>query len=510
MTNRFVLVFAAMAALGALTLGCGGGGGMPGGAGGKGGGVSTGLGGAGGSSGLGGLGGLAVADAGGASGDRGGTVGGDRCKECTTSSQCSTGFCNRVGSSDLARLIGVSPPDFGVCSPPGDQGKCDCSTGYISGGKLCIGTGCPGTPVQLCYHLSGQSFAAGAGAGGAGGGGSGAGGGGVGAGGSGAGGGGAGGSGAAPADAGMGAPACTSSGAPSRTLRMLSANSAAALAGESLAWPGDPAQLRKRITTNVMNAPAALRFGEAYVMRADASDESAYLTLSVENVGSTYLCFIKGEKLAWRSADGTPLVSTSGAGLDFDYLDGAVGELSSGAYTSTCLGPGNRGYFGGIKLGSETNRIYSNVASVEMTIAAPSPGKPALGVLMPTGYRVCSASGFQLVLGNSGAGPVEYRVGSIAWVVFVDQNELPVGWTYVDGPKGLIAAGTQYSTMARPFLLSATATGMHVFADFENPYVNARASRTPSPRDEVHFRDLEIVRRADAHLRQAWLSKHAP
>jgi hypothetical protein len=82
----------------------------------------------------------------------------DRCAECTTASDCSTNFCNQVASNDLADLVGVSLDPQGYCSEPGDTGTCYCITGYISGNQLCIGTGCTGTPVRLCDHLSGSAF----------------------------------------------------------------------------------------------------------------------------------------------------------------------------------------------------------------------------------------------------------------------------------------------------------------------------------------------------------------
>jgi hypothetical protein len=116
----------------------------------------------------------------GASAGRGGTVGSggsagksstpsDRCSECDDSTDCSTGFCNRIGSSDFLELIGEPLSPAGACSAPGDVGKCGCFVGYVEGGSLCVGTGCTGTAVTLCDHLSGDEFTGAVGTGGTGG-----------------------------------------------------------------------------------------------------------------------------------------------------------------------------------------------------------------------------------------------------------------------------------------------------------------------------------------------------
>lgn len=78
-----------------------------------------------------------------------------------SSTECPTTFCNKVGSNDLATLIGVATPVRGRCSAPGAKTQCDCQTGYLSGTKLCTGTGCTGEPVTLCDNLSGNEFVCG-------------------------------------------------------------------------------------------------------------------------------------------------------------------------------------------------------------------------------------------------------------------------------------------------------------------------------------------------------------
>jgi hypothetical protein len=109
----------------------------------------------------------------GATGGSGGGSGGtspdaastnDRCKACTTSAECSTGFCNRVESNDLAKLLRQPTPARGWCSAPGDRGTCGCVVGYLTGTQVCVGTGCPtGNPVALCDNLSGVPFGSDAG-----------------------------------------------------------------------------------------------------------------------------------------------------------------------------------------------------------------------------------------------------------------------------------------------------------------------------------------------------------
>jgi hypothetical protein len=109
-----------------------------------------------------------VTGAGGSSATGGSSVGGgvsgttgssqDRCKTCASSPECSSGFCNRVGSNDLATLIGAQQPHLGLCSAAGDRGTCNCSVGYISKGGICIGIGCSGTLTKVCDNLSGNEF----------------------------------------------------------------------------------------------------------------------------------------------------------------------------------------------------------------------------------------------------------------------------------------------------------------------------------------------------------------
>lgn len=84
----------------------------------------------------------------------------DRCSECISSSDCETNFCNWVASNDLADIVGEPARHLGRCSELGDQGTCACSIGYISGDQVCVGTGCEGTPMDLCDHLSGNEFSA--------------------------------------------------------------------------------------------------------------------------------------------------------------------------------------------------------------------------------------------------------------------------------------------------------------------------------------------------------------
>jgi hypothetical protein len=90
----------------------------------------------------------------------------DRCAVCTAAPDCSNHFCNRVRSGDFLEPIGRPLPDSGECSTPGDTSACGCFVGLVEGNSLCVGTGCPGTPVTLCDHLSGSEFVAAVGAGG--------------------------------------------------------------------------------------------------------------------------------------------------------------------------------------------------------------------------------------------------------------------------------------------------------------------------------------------------------
>jgi hypothetical protein len=141
-------------ALGLTMVACGGSTGKTGGPGGSGGSIT--------STAAGGSVASSVPDSGGGTGgarfDAGAVQ--DRCRICTTSADCSSGFCNLVASSDLAVMIKQPTPVRGLCSPPGDQGTCSCTTGFVANGQVCIGTGCPvGTPVTLCENLSGTPFA---------------------------------------------------------------------------------------------------------------------------------------------------------------------------------------------------------------------------------------------------------------------------------------------------------------------------------------------------------------
>ena len=221
---------------------------------------------------------------------------------------------------------------------------------------------------------------------------------------------------------------CTSVLGSGRSVRKLTTNNAAALAGDPVTQQSEfpIEQLRRRVETKVTSQRPDLRFGDAYLLRWAPRVEHAQLVISVENLGATYqhMMTLSG-KLVMRAADGTILVGPRG------FLFSGASENHLGIYGLRGLGPGDLGYIWDFDTAPPDGKLFSIVTSVELTVEADkTEGVEATpGALFPIEYQVCSQAGFLEVTWENSSTPAMALTFDLPWALALDENGLPVEWT---------------------------------------------------------------------------------
>ncbi|MBW1878721.1 MAG: hypothetical protein JRI25_12120 [Deltaproteobacteria bacterium] len=170
-----------------------------------------------------------------------------------------------------------------------------------------------------------------------------------------------------------------------------------------------------------------LEFGAASLVRSSSS--YIRLMIPVTNLTIVPRCFVKLENLRYLDAAGNELHRE-----DYEYVEGMAMVLST-VLTSTCLGPGQTGYFLDI-----VEMDYDQIDHIAFDI-----GEPHLGgseneaETVPTQYAV---TGNEIDITVSHLGGPATSLSVSPWML-VDDSGVPVNWGYaiVVGDDPTLSAG---------------------------------------------------------------------
>lgn len=186
------------------------------------------------------------------------------------------------------------------------------------------------------------------------------------------------------------------------------------------------AQLRKPLKVTILGDETMV--GKGYVMRSSLTTQYVDVALAISNSNAEMRCFIKAQDVVWKTADGAEI---PGEGHAMTYLSGSVGD-SSGTPTTTCLGPGEKGYFLEIQAAEKGQpSLFDTLAEVELTLTSSTSRfeRPQYRVL-PTKWSG-SASSLSVTYKNMGimAAPVDLGEGQF---IMTDADGLPLTWGFLD------------------------------------------------------------------------------
>jgi len=216
----------------------------------------------------------------------------------------------------------------------------------------------------------------------------------------------------------------------------------------------DDPSLRKVIPYAVNGESERLDLGPMTVSRNSTTSGFMRTHLPVTNISDTQWCFIQIEELAF-SGGGIELANS-----DFDFVQGSVGNIGNGLYTSTCLAPGESGYFFEI-----TEVDFESVNEASFTLEEPdSIGIPPGQSLLPTGYEVEGSDADITVEHVEGEEPI--AVDSSLWLL-LDASGEPVSWGFADEPEETLTSQGDTNTYraSAPFLEQVGST-LCLWVDF--------------------------------------------
>jgi hypothetical protein len=262
----------------------------------------------------------------------------------------------------------------------------------------------------------------------------------------------------------------------------------------------DASSLRRTVPVTVATPLAGITVGQAYLLRTTATDETAYLVLSVKNTGTGYPCFLQAKTYRWLDANDQILNTTNGP-----YLTGSVGSVSSTIDTDTCLAAGETGYLIEIELASNGAALYSAVTSIDIGFESTAPGTVPAQKLVPSRYDVgtCAAgrttriqapaSGAELALGTS------LSAETLAPLVYLDDGGLPVAWAFARQPQ---STNLEPGSTANVYVGSAGAPAVARFQAFL-PFSPPDSSFVTT-QDAVVSHALQAVQASRADLTKRW------
>jgi hypothetical protein len=256
-------------------------------------------------------------------------------------------------------------------------------------------------------------------------------------------------------------------------------NNSADLSGTAL---GDvafaPDGMRRSVPVEVDQGALQLELGDAYLTRAD-DGETAYVTIPVKNGGTGHPCFIEAMPFQWLAADGTVLNDST----QTTFVYGSVGDMGSGIFTDTCLGPGESGYLIDIEI-STGEPFFSGTASIKLGISSSRSGTSSAGHLVPQEYDVGTCSGqrsMRAVALNDGSAPVALTgstTGSL--VVFLDADAVPAGWTFFENQPTLTVGAGESATFFTFTAEEPDVTRARFLVSFDSPTAKLELGAPPA------------------------------
>jgi hypothetical protein len=195
-------------------------------------------------------------------------------------------------------------------------------------------------------------------------------------------------------------------------------------------------QLRRQIKVTMVGDTTML--GKGYVMRSSATTSYVDVALAISNSNPELRCFVKAESVTWKTASGD--VIELGDESQSTYLSGSVGD-SSDSPTTTCLGPGEKGYFLEIQSTPPGMKsLFDSLAEVELTLAvsASSFVRPKYRVL-PISWQGTTDE-LAVTFENMGmaSAPIELAQGQF---ILTDGDGLPLTWGFLDIETALTQLG---------------------------------------------------------------------
>jgi hypothetical protein len=287
----------------------------------------------------------------------------------------------------------------------------------------------------------------------------------------------------------------------------LTSNNAVELTGAPLGTGAAPApELRRRVPVEVTASRPGLQLGEAWLTRS-AGNDTAFLIIPVRNTGAAYDCFIRFEKVHWRSATGAEVESQGVPARDTGFVTGSVGGNGT-TYTDTCLAAGELGYFPEIRLARGDGRVFSDVVRIELAFSAPTTFavSPTADKLVAASYEAgaCVASpGLRFRLENRGARAVWLDQYATSWGVLLDGDGAPLGWHYFDSGKTEMVAPGAAAVVGDDLVGNLPPWRVHLYTNFL-----AQMPRTLADRRMARLLDEAAASRR--RLRELWQSANLP
>jgi hypothetical protein len=188
-----------------------------------------------------------------------------------------------------------------------------------------------------------------------------------------------------------------------------------------------PNAMLRRPLTVTLNGDEAM-VGKGYVMRSSLKTAFVDVAIAITNSDAVMRCFIKAEDVVWKTESGKVIPGDS---HEITYLSGSVAD-SEGTPTTTCLGPGEKGYF----LESQATQqgmdsIFETLAEVELTLSSSESefDRPQYRVL-PIKWSG-SASQLTVTFENMGLQSAPVDLGE-AQFIMTDADGLPLTWGFLD------------------------------------------------------------------------------
>jgi hypothetical protein len=199
-------------------------------------------------------------------------------------------------------------------------------------------------------------------------------------------------------------------------------------------------QLRHSLKVTIVGDESTMT-GKGYVMRSSPTTSYVDVAIAITNRNPELRCFVRSESVVWKNADGSEI---AGDGHEtMTYLSGSVGD-SNDSPTTTCLGPGEKGYFLEIQStqpGMES--LFDSLAEVELMLSSSTSSfeRPKYRVL-PTRWQG-SKNQLEVTFKNMGlaSAPIERAQGEF---ILTDADGLPLTWGFLGVETGLtlLAAGS--------------------------------------------------------------------
>jgi hypothetical protein len=195
-------------------------------------------------------------------------------------------------------------------------------------------------------------------------------------------------------------------------------------------------ELRRQLKVTIIGDDTTMT-GRGYVMRSSLGASYVDVALAITNSNADLLCFIKAESVVWKTADGKVI---AGDGHALTYLSGSVGD-SDGSPTTTCLGPGEKGYFLEIQSAEPgMDSLFDTLAEVELMLSSSESSfeRPEYRVL-PLRWKG-STNELEVTFKNLGtaSAPIELAQGEY---ILTDADGLPLTWGFLDVDTGLELLG---------------------------------------------------------------------